>query len=267
MADGTTARQQVDIVMDALHNPNITRPAGEWIGGEVARQFWLNAIRSATSCCQRRFMDAFQPYINAVVQQAEDRTKNHIRNVQSYLEIRRDTVGVRPAFAICELYMNIPEEVIRHSVIAELTNLCIDMVIIGNDLCSYNVEQARGDDGHNLVTIVMHEFQTDVQSAINWISDLHGSLVSQFLDKWKEIPTFGDPIANEVHTYVDGLGNWVRANDSWSFESERYFGKHGLEIQGTRPELCGMETGPQSEVPVTAHSRHDYYPFRPMILR
>lgn len=38
MADGKTARQQADIVMDALHNPNITRPAGEWIGGEVARQ-------------------------------------------------------------------------------------------------------------------------------------------------------------------------------------------------------------------------------------
>lgn len=64
----------------------------------------------------------------------------------------------------------------------------------------------------------MHEFQMDVQSAINWISDLHDNLVSQFLDKWKEIPTFGDSIANEVRTYVDGLGNWVRANDSWSFE-------------------------------------------------
>lgn len=32
------ARLQADIIMDALRNPDIPRPSGEWIGGEVARQ-------------------------------------------------------------------------------------------------------------------------------------------------------------------------------------------------------------------------------------
>lgn len=34
--------------------------------------------------------------------------------------------------------------------------------------------------------------------------------------------------------YVDGLGQWVRGNDDWTFESHRYFGDKGLEIQKTR---------------------------------
>ncbi len=29
---------QVDIIMDALRNPDTPRPEGEWIGGEIARQ-------------------------------------------------------------------------------------------------------------------------------------------------------------------------------------------------------------------------------------
>lgn len=32
------ARQQADIIMDALRNSHLPRPAGEWVGGEVTRQ-------------------------------------------------------------------------------------------------------------------------------------------------------------------------------------------------------------------------------------
>ncbi|KAJ7454224.1 terpenoid synthase [Mycena latifolia] len=229
-----TARGQADVVMDAIRNPHKPRPAGEWIGGEVARQFWENAVRTATPNAIRRFVDTFQLYMDSVVQQADDRNSNHIRDVKSYFEVRRDTIGAKPSFAICEIHMNLPDEIITHPVIVKLTNLCIDALIIGNDLCSWNVEQARGDDGHNLVTIVMHQYNMNPQQAMNWISDLHDEIVEEFLSSWENIPTFGGPIDREIRTYADGLGNWVRANDAWSFESERYFGKKGVEIQNTR---------------------------------
>jgi Delta6-protoilludene synthase len=38
VADAKTARNQADIVMDALRNPHTPRPTGEWVGGEMARQ-------------------------------------------------------------------------------------------------------------------------------------------------------------------------------------------------------------------------------------
>ncbi|KAK7451208.1 hypothetical protein VKT23_012544 [Stygiomarasmius scandens] len=229
-----TVREEADIVMDALRDPKKPRPVGEWIGGEVARQFWLNAVRTASPTSQRRFINTFQSYLDAVVQQAEDRTSGHIRDVESYFEVRRDTIGAKPSFAINEIHMNIPDEVIAHPTIVNLSILAIDMLIIGNDLCSYNVEQSRGDHGHNLVTVVINQFQLDVQKALNWIGNLHDGLANQFLEAWKEIPTYGGPIDREIRTYADGLGNWVRGNDSWSFESDRYFGKEGLEIEKTR---------------------------------
>lgn len=78
--------------------------------------------------------------MDSVVQQAVDRNNNHIRDIDSYFEVRRDTIGAKPSFAICELYMNLPDTVMNHPVIMKLTELCIDLIIIGNDLCSYKME-------------------------------------------------------------------------------------------------------------------------------
>ena len=78
--------------------------------------------------------------MDSVVQQAADRNNNHIRDVDSYFEVRRDTIGAKPSFAINQLYMNLLDKVNNNPVIKKLCELCIDMLIIGNDLCSYKVE-------------------------------------------------------------------------------------------------------------------------------
>lgn len=103
-------------------------------------RFWENAIRTTTETAQRRFIDTFQLYTDSVVQQAADRDDSRIRSVDHYFELRRDTIGAKPSFAILEVKMDIPDEVMNHPSIVKLTSACIDMLIIGNDLCSYNVE-------------------------------------------------------------------------------------------------------------------------------
>lgn len=89
---------------------------------------------------QRRFVDTFQTYIDAVVLQAIDRNSNHIRDIDSYFEVRRETIGSLSSFAIMEMYMNLPDTVMNHPVIQRLTVLSNDMIIIGNDLYSYKRE-------------------------------------------------------------------------------------------------------------------------------
>ena len=92
------------------------------------------------------------------------------------------------------------------------------------------MEQSRGDECHNLVCIVMNQYGFRLTEAFCWIGKLHDELVALFLDAYE-----GLPYSNvKMHHYASGIGNWVRANDSWSFESERYFGKHGKFIQASR---------------------------------
>lgn len=70
--------------------------------------------------------------MQAVVQQAEDRTYNHVRSLDSYLAVRRDTIGAKPSFAILELEMDLPDHVFNHPTLENLRTWVIDMLCIGN---------------------------------------------------------------------------------------------------------------------------------------
>ncbi|KKY32392.1 putative terpene synthase metal binding domain protein [Diaporthe ampelina] len=183
-------------------------------------RFWLNAIQTATPSAQKRFIDAFEHYTDSVVQQSLDRSKGSLRDFQSYFEIRRETIGAKPSFAINQIHLDLPDGVVESPIITRLVTLCIDMLIIGNDICSYNVEQSRGDS-HNLVTVVMAELDFGVQEAIDWIGRLHDELANDFRAEYARVPslfTESEAVNLEIRLYADALGNWVRANDQWSFE-------------------------------------------------
>ncbi|KAF8209071.1 terpenoid synthase [Mycena galopus ATCC 62051] len=235
MVDTRGARARADIIMDAFRNSHQARREGEWIGGEVARQFWLNTIRIATPTFQRRFVDEFQIYLDSMVRKAQDRTEDHVRSIDEYFEVRRVTIGVKAAIIVNELEMAIPDEVMANENIVDLITTSTDMILIANDVYSYNVEQARGDDRHNLVAIVMRARKLDLPATLEWISSLHDGLVEKFLVAFGQVPHYSDPeLDRQVTEFIHGLGNWVRGYDVWSFESQRYFGKRGTEVQATR---------------------------------
>jgi len=107
---------------------------------DVLSRFWQNAIRTATEPSRRRFVRAFGRYTDSVVQQSSDRNRGYTRDIESYLLLRRETIGAFPSFAIIELHFNIPDHVMEHPTLRRLGDLCSDMISIGNDLYSYNVE-------------------------------------------------------------------------------------------------------------------------------
>ncbi|KUJ12619.1 terpenoid synthase [Mollisia scopiformis] len=235
--NGDEVWNQVDIIMDAFHFPEKPRPEGEWIGGEVARQFWSRIIGISTPTFQKRFLDTWEEYLQGTAQQAEDRcrSKKVICDIATYLTVRRRTIGARPSFNIIEIDMDLPDEVVGHPTIRELELLATDLTIIANDILSYNKEQASGDDEHNLITIVMKEQNTDVQGAIDWTAKLHAEMIHRFNKLYLfEIPKWGGPLDLDVQSYVNGMAQWVGAYVQWSYESERYFGKRGLEVKKTR---------------------------------
>ncbi|KAF9072640.1 terpenoid synthase [Rhodocollybia butyracea] len=234
VAEPDVVRKQADVIMDAIRHPHIPRPKGEFIGGEAHRQFWELAKKGATPTAQRRFIEVYQAYVNSIIQQAIDRADNHIRDVNSYFQVRRDTIGVKPSFTLLEFTMDIPDEIMEHPVIHEFTMGCVDMLIIQNDIYSYNVEQAVGNDLHNLVTIVMNQYNLDVQGAIDWIGRYNDELADRVLENYRNLPDWGPVINPQIHRYCDSVGEWVRGIDSWYFHSWRYFRGKGPEIEKTR---------------------------------
>ena len=95
-------------------------------------RFWEHAIKTASPGSQKRFIEAFASYTQAVVQQAADRTYEHIRSIDEYVDARRDTIGAIPSFVILEMGLNLPDEAVRHPVIHELSILATDMILLDN---------------------------------------------------------------------------------------------------------------------------------------
>ncbi|KAJ3563357.1 hypothetical protein NP233_g8992 [Leucocoprinus birnbaumii] len=227
-------REMVDIVIDALNNPHKPRPEGEIILGKVAQEFWQLGMKTATPTAQRHMVESLTAYLESVVQQAADRDDDTFRTIETYLHNRRQNIGARPSFAPMELDLDLPDHVFYHPVILELSEYITDLIILGNDICSYNKEQAVGDDRHNILTIAMRQFNLDFHGAMDWVLNYHAEVEMKFLDGLKRVPSWGPDIDRQMKQYLYGLANWPRCNDCWNFESGRYFGSKGREIQKTR---------------------------------
>lgn len=80
----------------------------------------------------------------------------------------------------------------------------------------------------------MVEKNLDIQGAITELERYVAGVMVEFLDNAANLPSWGEKMDRKVKAYVDGLAQWIRGNDCWSFETTRYFGKEGLEVQKTR---------------------------------
>ena len=98
-------------------------------------------------------------------------------------------------------------------------------------MASYNKEQAAGDARWNSVAIAMRVFNLDLGGAMNWVCEYHYQKQDEFLALCKKVPSFGSEVDNALEEYVELMGNWTRANYAWNFESRRYFGDKGPEVQ------------------------------------
>jgi hypothetical protein len=99
---------------------------------------------------------------------------------------------------------------------------------------SYNIEQASGHGGHNIVTVIMNEKGVDLDGALNWLAQYHGQVLSNFQAQYRLLPSWGPVVDTDVGTFVERLAHWIRGIDCWSLETERYFGTKGLEIKKHR---------------------------------
>ncbi|PCH42343.1 terpenoid synthase [Wolfiporia cocos MD-104 SS10] len=227
-------RTIIDIIIDALHHPRKPRRDGEVILGEMTRQFWERFIGAASLVAQNYFLQEFEDYLNSVIEQAADRDDNIVRNVDDYLKTRRKNIGARPSFVIAVLALNIPDEAYLHPAVVEISNLTTDLLVIDNDIVSYNREQSTGDDRHNILTITMHQFNIGLASAIRWAVEYHSETQARMLRRIKELPSFGPAVDEELGQYIRGMLIWPRSSACWSFESRRYFGGGGLEVLKAR---------------------------------
>lgn len=109
---------------------------------------------------------------------------------------------------------------------------------------SYSLERARGLDGHNILTCIMHEHSLKLQDALYWLDEYAKETIAKFRADQANLPSFGAEVDAAVVEYINRMARCVRGYDSWSYETVRYYGDRGLEVQKSRKiTLMPKQTG------------------------
>jgi hypothetical protein len=95
-------------------------------------RFWLRAIKVSSPASQTRFITSFSEYVFAVIDEASDRAKGHVRGTEDYLKLTRLTAGGYPAFVAVEAGLNIPNEVMAHPALESLRSLAAESLVLTN---------------------------------------------------------------------------------------------------------------------------------------
>ncbi|KAF7333960.1 Terpene cyclase [Mycena sanguinolenta] len=218
------ARRMSVISLDGLRNWEIPRPSGEHPAGEMHRSFSARLHRVASSDVLARFITNYELYLKAVVNEADERDHSVVRSsFDSYLTLRRETGAVPMCFDLLLVPDEIPERILNDARVARVERLGLDLICVGNDILSFNVEQARKAT-HNAVIVVMHEQGLSAQDAMDFVGRWYCQTVEEFLEAMRDVPPCDSVIIRtRVKMYFAAIANWVTSNYEWSLRSGRYF--------------------------------------------
>lgn len=115
---------------------------------------------------------------------------------------------------------------------------------------SFNRERAAGLADFNIVTVVMHQFDLNLDGAIDWLTKRTEACQLKYMECMERVTSssYGPDVDSQMLALVDHMGNFRRACWSWSFECGRYFGDRGEEFsQKKKIPLLPNQTGRRDE--------------------
>jgi len=133
------------------------------------------------------------------------------------------------------LGIDLPQSIYENPVFSSGNKAAVDLVVLTNDLVSYNVEQAKGHGNANILTVVMKSKGINLQSALDFVGGYCEALTTQIKEVRCFLASHTDPMySRDALRVMDGYGDWIRGHNQWSFITPRYFGKDNTKAKETK---------------------------------
>ncbi|MEH1865680.1 MAG: terpene synthase family protein [Nostoc sp.] len=177
------------------------------------------------------FVVRYEGYFDGCFQEAVNRAQEIAPDVDSYMLIRRSTLGGYVFLALMEFCNSliIPDSLRNHKVMKELKLMAINILAWCNDIFSVEREMLSGDV-HNLVLIIHNQQNFSLEEAIIATSEMHDREVHRLQELELSLPSFGEKLDIEIAKYISGLHSWISANLNWYYHSGRYETIESLEL-------------------------------------
>ncbi len=161
-----------------------------------------------------------QALFAAFMTEARTRASGTIPELDAYLRVREQTVGLHVEFALGEIVEAIdlspaqresPERV-------ALAALASDLVGWANDIYTHEKELVAGET-HNLVFVLAHAGALSLPAAVARAVAMHDAAMLRFMTMSARL---GDHPAAPLRRYAAMLRAWVRGHLDWGRETGRY---------------------------------------------
>ncbi|KAI8221024.1 Delta(6)-protoilludene synthase [Colletotrichum sp. SAR 10_86] len=234
--DEEEVRRQCLIVKDAFSFSgavhNMPPPSGHLSSMELmAKAVVERYLATGTKKSWQLFRDLFDDYLDGVVEEAGLRRRlPALPSRNEYMTVRQKTIGMHPSIAFLLIKCEMRRESWEEPTIQSLMDMCFRIIINQNGMYSFDKEQAKGEDSHNGVRIMMNEFDIGVQEAMDRLRAETRALVSTFIDLSENMPAT-ETIKDYEHQQLllKGCIAWIIGMDIWSLHvTTRYHGQGGL---------------------------------------
>ena len=100
----------------------------------LSHSYWARCMENCKPGPAHRFKETLEQFFESVNLQAQDRDANQIPDLESFIDIRRDTSGCKSTFDLIEYAydLDVPQEVLEHPVLEALKQGSNDLVAWSN---------------------------------------------------------------------------------------------------------------------------------------
>lgn len=166
-----------------------------------------------------RFATTMRQYLVALLWEASNRQQKRVPRLTEYVQMRRHTGAVLPAFTLTDLVGGgFPGAVERATpAVARLDLLAADLVCWCNDVFSYGKE--RGHGGHNLAAVIVADTGCAEDAALAEAAARFNAGLATYSRIEAEVLRGADqPLAR----MVQARRHWLRGTYDWSMSAGRY---------------------------------------------
>jgi 5-epi-alpha-selinene synthase len=183
------------------------------------------------------FICSFEKWLQGCIDEANIRAQGIIPDFDTYMLIRKSSVGVDAFLALTEFCHNlmIPDFLRKHETVIQIQFLTGHIIACCNDIFSASREISSGDV-NNLVLVLHEQLKIPLNQAVNHVTEIHNTAVQTMMDLEKSIPKFGEEVDAEVTKFILGMHAWIRSNHDWYSQTGRYQSLEGLEL--TQNKRC-----------------------------
>jgi 5-epi-alpha-selinene synthase len=177
------------------------------------------------------FISYLEDYFYGCVQEATNRAKGIVPDLDTYIMIRRSSVGVYAVLALSEFCNQfiIPDVLRNHHLVKKLELITTDIIAWSNDIFSASREIASGDV-HNLIFVLHYHKKISLEKAIEQVVKIHNEEVHSLIKVESSLSFFSEELDVEITKYISGMHSWIRGNLDWCYESYRYHNLERLEL-------------------------------------